>query len=239
MNSYLDGYYDEDYYEPSKIEQAYLEFLEKTKECVKEDFAQLIKQTKENSNYNYNEAKRLVIKENELDQREREIDEKYNNLEKHKDNLIAEWLSQYGLDLKIGQKVYIAKENIEWEECTKCKGTGKIKVKSEDTTEYEIDCPDCKKYCNKGKKKKIYYTVQPMYVVNVSVDLKLMKGASWKDSLKIIGSGRYCFEFTYYSIELNEKENLDYNNRYYNRKNIYITEEECLKAIDVLEEKDD
>lgn len=48
-SKYGDYYYDVECYEPSKIEQAYQEFLEKAKDCMKEDLVQQVKKVEKDN----------------------------------------------------------------------------------------------------------------------------------------------------------------------------------------------
>lgn len=228
--SYFDDY--EAYIEPSELDTLTDEYLEKVKEHFKDRFKEQIKLVDEQAKKNTENMKILGVRELTLNMRETEINQKYEDLEKHKGNLLFEWLSQYGLDLNPGQKVYTIKENTEWEDCPKCKGTGKIKVKSEDGIDYDMDCPDCLHNYRTGKKRKTTYSVQPMYVVNVSIKLGLKRESYSKDMLKAFVYGEHEYEYTPCSIELNKKENCDYDSEYYNRKNIYLTEEDCKKALE-------
>lgn len=108
-NEYGD-YYDEEYYEPSKIEQAYQEFLDKAKECMKDDLARQAKKVEEDKNRVYNREEELAIKERELNEREniylteeecqKAIDEKvkrYKVLSKHPNDEF--------IDLQVGVKL--------------------------------------------------------------------------------------------------------------------------------------
>lgn len=78
-------YYDEEYYEPSRIEQAYQEFLDKAKECMKDDLAQQAKKVEEDKNLVYNREEELAVKERELNERERQINKRYEEIDSYQE----------------------------------------------------------------------------------------------------------------------------------------------------------
>lgn len=233
--SCFDEYYDDEYYEPSKIEQAYQEFLEKAKECVKEDLAQQIKKVKEDKNYVYNKDEELTVKERELNQRELEINKKYDNLDKYKEDIVLDWLTQNGLDLTPGQKVYVIDNKYIKHTCPNCNGSGKISVKDINNKNYEMRCPNC----NSGNIEEIRYLVKEMYVCNVSINVEISKTTDWKKSTQLFVRGGFRNPYSswdYYGVELSTAPDNSGSSRY-NRQSIYLTKEECQKAADKKQKK--
>ena len=84
-----DDYYNGEYYEPSRIEQAYQEFLDKAKECMKDDLAQQVKKVEEDKNRVHNREEELVVKERELNEREYQINKKYEEIDSYQDKVIT------------------------------------------------------------------------------------------------------------------------------------------------------
>lgn len=192
-NEYGD-YYDEEYYEPSKIEQAYQEFLDKAKECMKEDLAQQAKQIEEDKNRVSNREEELAVKERELNEREYQINKKYEEIDSYQDKVIADWLSKYGVDLEVGQKVYTIVSNNESYECPRCGGTGKIKVTTEKGEQIEVNCPDCVSNYPKGKLYRKIYSIKPKYIYNVAIIISKSKSENYKHSIKVSMQGGFATE---------------------------------------------
>lgn len=168
-------YYDDECYEPSKIEQAYQEFLDKAKECMKDDLTQQAKKVEEDKNRVYNQEEELAVKERELNEREYQINKKYEEIDNYQDKVIADWLSKFGVDLEVGQKVY----TIGWKyvvyDCPKCNGSGKIKATTEQGEQIEVTCPECGKYRRNGKKEKEEYFIQTRYVGRIGINISIGK----------------------------------------------------------------
>ena len=234
MYNGYDDYYDEEYYESSKIEQAYQEFLDKTKECMKDDLAQQAKKVEEDKNRVYNREEELAVKERELNERERQIDKKYEEIDNYQDKVIADWLSKFGVDLKVGQKVYTIGWKFTVYDCPRCNGTGKIKVTTEQGEQIEITCPECGKYRRNGKKEKEEYFIQTRYVDRIGIKISIGEKDDYKYPISISMKGGFKRENSYYEYDdvwLVEKPG-SYDYRTASRKDIYLTEEECQKAID-------
>lgn len=232
--SCFDEYYDSEYYEPSKIEQAYQEFLGKAKECVKEDLAQQVKKVEEDKNRVDNREEELAVKERELNEREYQINKKYEEIDSYQDKVIADWLSRFGVDLTPGQKVY----TIGWKsvvyDCPKCNGVGKIKATTEQGEQIEVTCPECGKYRRNGKKEKDEYFIQTRYVYKVGIKISIGKKDDYKYPISITMRGGFTREDSYYEYDdvwLVETPG-SYDYRTASRKDIYLTEEECQKAVD-------
>ena len=224
-------YYD--YYEQSELDKVYDEFLEKVNQCAKKDLAQIVKSTEEERN-------RLYNKDEELSLKEIEINKKYENIEKYKGNLIAEWLAKYGLDLKPGQKVYVVGKDTTTYDCPRCKGKGKIDIETKDGEFLTIDCPCCDLSSRKGKLVKNKYYVKPMYVVNVCVRLGLSLNDDYAKSTKISIRGDLYdndYSWNYYEIALSQ-DGKDYSTRIYSRKDIYLSEDECKEAVEEKQQKE-
>lgn len=228
-----DDYYDEEYYESTKIEQAYQEFLDKAKECMKEDLAQQAKKVEEDKNRVSNREEELAVKERELNEREHQIDKKYEEIDSYQDKVIYDWLSKFGVDLKPGQKVYtIDKKCVEYD-CPRCNGAGKINVTTEQGEQMKITCPECGKYYKSGKKRKYEYFIQTRYVYSVDIYISIQRMNNRKHPIEITMHGGHKKEdyYGYDDILLVEKlGSCDY--RAASREDIYLTEEECQKAID-------
>lgn len=229
-----DDYYDEEYYEPSKIEQAYQEFLDKAKECMKEDLSQQAKKVEEDKNRVSNREEELAVKERELNEREYQINKKYEDIDNYQDKVIYDWLSKFGVDLTPGQKVYTIGRKYVVYDCPKCNGTGKIKVTTEQGEQIEITCPECGKYYRSGKKEKDEYFIQTRYVDRIGIKISIGKKDDYKYPISITMKGGFKREDSYYEYDdvwLVEKLG-SYDYRTVSRKDIYLTEEECQKAID-------
>lgn len=234
MYNDYDDYYDEEYYEPSKIEQAYQEFLDRAKECMKEDLAQKAKQVEEDKNHVSNREEELAVKERELNEREYQINKKYEEIDSYQDKVIADWLSKYGVDLELGQKVYTIGWKCTVYDCPKCNGTGKIKATTEQGEQIEVTCPECGKCHRSGKKEKDEYFIQTRYVYKIDIKISIGKKDDYKYPISISMKGGFKREDSYYEYDdvwLVEKPG-SYDYRTASRKNIYLTEEECQKAID-------
>ena len=224
-------YYD--YYEESELEKAYDEFLEKVRQCAKKDLDEKIKWIEEEGNRLYNKDEELSLKENE-------INKKYEDIEKHKGNLIAEWLAEYGLDLKPAQKVYVVGTDTTAYDCPRCKGKGKIDIETKDGEFLTVNCPCCDPSSRKGKLIKNKYYVKPMYVVDVQVRLGLRLNDDYQKSTKISIRGDLYdsdYSWNYYSVELSQ-DGKDYATRTYSRKDIYLSEDECKKAVEEKQQKE-
>lgn len=234
MYSEYGDYYDDECYEPSKIEQAYQEFLDKTKECMKEDLAQQVKKVEEDKNRVYNREEELAVKERELNEREYQINKKYDEIDKYQDKVIYNWLSKFGVDLTPGQKVY----TIGWKrvvyDCPKCNGTGKIKATTEQGEQIEVTCPECGAYHRSGKKEKDEYFIQTRYVYKIGIKIIIGEKDDYSHPISIKMKGGFAREDSYYEYDdVWLVETLgSYDYRTASRKDIYLTEEECQKAID-------
>lgn len=234
MYSEYGDYYDDEYYEPSKIEQVYQEFLNKATECMKEDLAQQVKKVEEDKNRVSNREEELAVKERELNEREYQINKKYEEIDKYQDKVIYDWLSNFGVDLTPGQKIYtIGWKWVEYD-CPKCNGTGKIKATTEQGEQIEVTCPECSKYRRSGKKEKEEYFIQTRYVDRIGIKISIGKKDDYKYPISITMKGGFKREDSYYEYDdvwLVEKLG-SYDYRTASRKDVYLTEEECQKAID-------
>lgn len=175
---------------------------------MKEDLAQQVKKVEEDKNRASNREEELAVKERELNEREYQINKKYEEIDKYQDKVIYDWLSNFGVDLTPGQKVYtIGWKWVEYD-CPKCTGTGKIKATTEQGEQIEVTCPECSKYRRSGKKEKEEYFIQTRYVDRIGIEISIGKKDDYKHPISITMKGSY-----------------DY--RTASRKDVYLTEEEC------------
>lgn len=211
-----------DYYEPSGIEQAFNEFIEQAKATAKEELSSQIKKVEEDRNYYYNKNEELAVKERELEKRE-------NELENKKDNIIFDWLKSNGLTLKPNQEVWAITSEITYQKCPRCNGTGKIKVTDANGDELPIDCPDC----SYGKKRIETYVATKMYVNSIDVYFTIFKDRNtWDDNdIKIVSTGGHYIDWERYKVRLSKVKNSCLDEKYFNVENIFLTKEDCEKAI--------
>ena len=196
----------EDYYEQSELEELREEYLKKAEELFNKDLKKIVEQTKEVYNF-----------QNNLIQREKEIEDKERALEDKERALYNQLRKELGLDLDIGQIVYIVKVNEKKYICTHCGGKGRINIEK-DGIVYKAECPHC--YYGSMVERK-YETVNRQiegisYRFYVSRDRKIRE--------------KFDYETDYIA--------LTYESRTYKRKEIYLTLEEAQKACDELNQKE-
>lgn len=147
-----------DYYETSKLEQLEIEFSEKAKALLDENFKNYIASIK--AQEEDLELQRSTLSEERLslnEERKKLVKEK-NNFETHKNETISAMMSRFGLTLVPNQKVYVIERTSERHvlpTCPHCQSTGKLN-KIIDGIEYVAPC-SC-------KGEKAYYTYT--YVVH-------------------------------------------------------------------------
>lgn len=207
--------YDE-YYEKSELENAFDEFLNKVQEYAKEGVKSQIKDIELREQENKAKSDSLWSWENKLEARQNELDKREKDIENKKNEIILEFLSKYGLDLKIGQKVYYLKDISTSSECPTCNGKGKLQ-KEIDGLIYETKCPSC----NYGRVKEEKYEIKEDYVRTVS-----FKFYASKDRV----APSDC-EWEFNTIYLDNARD------YYHREKLFLTKEETMKKLAELEGK--
>lgn len=153
-----------------------------------------------------------------------------------KEDIILDWLTQNGLDLTPGQKVYVIDNKCVKHTCPNCNGSGKLSVKDMNNNNYEIRCPNC----NLGNIEENIYLVKKMYVCNVSINVEISKTTDWKKSTQLFVRGGFKNPYAwwdYSGVELSTTPDTFGSSRY-NRQSIYLTKEECQKAVDERQKKE-
>lgn len=220
----------EDYY-GSELNALTDEYLEKVKNCFKDDVKNLVLDIKAQQKRNEEESKALLDRELAVQKLEKEIA----SLQDKKDEIILEFMKQYGLDLQIGQQVYVIKQSSERIRCNTCHDTRKIKIQVADK-EFEINCPDCKGY----QKTKATYDIVSKYVVGIEVKFKIQKdNYNYPQKIKIQG----VLDFDKLKLETvilgDSSDKKDYCGSHYNRKDVYLTKDDAENALKELNEKNE
>lgn len=227
--SYYDGY--EDYY-GSELDSLTDEYLEKVKECFKEDVKNLIEDIKAKEKRNQQKESELRERELNIQKQEKEIA----LLQDKKDEIVLEFMKKHGLDLQIGQQVYIIQKDNQEIKCPTCHDARKIKVQLEGK-EFEIRCPDCGGY----KKSKPTYKVVSKYVVEARVYFWAFKKDkySYPHKIKLQQSELYL-DSGYDTVTLGSTPDRadDYGPSKFKRSEIYLTKEDAEKALEEIKEKE-
>ena len=123
---------------------------------------------------------------------------------------------------------------------SKSKQIIQIDIETKDGEFLTVNCPCCDPSSRKGKLIKNKYYVKPMYVVDVQVRLGLRLNDDYQKSTKISIRGDLYdsdYSWNYYSVELSQ-DGKDYATRTYSRKDIYLSEDECKKAVEEKQQKE-
>lgn len=208
-----------DYYEQSELDLAHSEFLKKVNEIIKSDLKNIVKRNKEKEISLKNEWKEISIKRKEIEELEKSVIAREQLLEKTKGKIVADFLQTYGLDLNIGQEVWYITATSNSKVCDECNGVKEY--------EKEIDGEIYKRKCNKcGGTGKIWekeYFIKSSKVKNISAKIEIYEEFVSKRE-------------NYYSCEPGciYLENLDW----YNRNNLYLSEEDAIKAVNEMKAKE-
>ena len=185
----------EEYYEKSELEELTNEYLEKAKDLFNKSLKELVEQTKAAREYSigvYN--------------LQRELEQKQKILEQKQKALYHQLIKELGLDLKIGQIVYIVKVNEKRYKCPHCSGKGYINIEK-DGIVYKANCP----HCENGTMVERKYETANRYIEGISYHFYVNS----KDEIRE--------EFDYDCDYIN----LTHENRNYKRKEIYLTLKEA------------
>jgi hypothetical protein len=156
----------EEYYDMSKIEEAYQEFIDKVNSLVSDDLKAAqsnIYAEKEKINQ---EKQNIKIKNSELSIRESDVSKREKEFETNKIKYIKEYLSQhFGFDLKVGQKVWIIDRRYDYIKCPKCNGEKTFSVEKDGFT-YTRPCENCK---GNGKIDTYKYNIIQDFITQISI----------------------------------------------------------------------
>ena len=170
----------------------------------------------------YYKEQKLQEQEDELTQRESKINEKINE---KSNEVISQMLAKFGLDLKPGQKVYVIHRDYDYSICPHC-NEKKMIEKIIDGVTWQTKCPDCN---GNGGKYDYRYQITYGTVSDISVNLY------WN-----VRSEELKKKYNYssdYDIWLNLVSGNPFkeSSKSFDRKDIYLTEEEAQKALEELE----
>lgn len=210
------GYNYEDYYDD--LDTLTDEYVEKAKECLKENIKEDIK--------HYECKKKLLMDlQEKLAEKEIELQKRENAFKDNKKQIIVDWIKDFGLDLQIGQEVYIIKKSNKGIECPTCQNEKKVKIKIKDK-EFKIQCPDCQGW---GKNIPIYEIVK-RYVKKIVVSFEIRQRNYWNKEIDINALPEEGSLYVKGVYLVDDRDNSDYNS--YQRKNIYLTKGEAEKELE-------
>ena len=226
MNEY--EYYESEYYEPSALEQLEIEFSEKAKALLNENFKNYVASIKEREESLELQRSELSKERLSLNEERQKLVKEQDNFETHKNQTISAMLSKFGLNLVPNQRIYVIERTSKSHTlppCPHCQSTGKLH-KIIDGIEYVAPC-SCK-----GRKFSYTYTyaVHAGNISDVRVSLywnvrtqELQElGFSWeKKGTVVYVKNLPCGCEDSYTI-----------------KEIYLTKEDALAEVERLKAKD-
>lgn len=210
-----------DYIEQSDLDLICQRYLKECEEHFKEQLKFKIEEIEEKEKYVNKEREKYWQREKEYVDKKRELENKENELINKKDQIILEFLQKYGLDLKIGQKVwYLQRETLK-SQCPTCKGTSKLFLEK-DGLKYETKCPDCQN----GNKIKHSYQIKESVIEKIEFSFIAQNSIEVRNKVIIEEYPTYNWrdewEYNYIKVK-NNSNNFEIND-------LYLSFEEAEKA---------
>jgi len=218
--------YDYDYpVEKSVLDEILEEYTEEAKKHFLSSFKDYIESVKTRDEELKELRQRLYYKEQKLREQENELAQRESKISEKNNEIISQMLTKFGLDLKPGQKVYVIYRNTEYSTCPRCNGS-KTFEKVIDGLTYKAECPECK---GAGNNFKYSYQITSGTVSDISVRLY------WNvRSQELLKKYDYTSEWKIW-LNLVRGNPFKEDSKSFDRKDIYLTEEEAQKALEELE----
>lgn len=223
-------YYEQEHYEPSALEQLEIEFSEKAKALLNEDFKNYVASIKEREESLELQRSKLSKERLSLNEEHQKLVKEKDNFETHKNQVISAMLSKFGLNLVPNQRVYVIERISESHilpTCPHCQSTGKLN-KIIDGIEYVAPC-SCK-----GRKLSYTYT----YAVHAGNVSDVRVSLYWDTRKQTLENYRDSYGWE-------SKETYVYVNNLpcgldtgYTLEEVFLTKEDALAEVERLKAKD-
>ena len=223
-------YYEQEHYEPSALEQLEIEFSNKAKALLNEDFKNYVASIKAQEEDLKLQRSELSKERLGLNEERQKLVKEQDNFETHKNQTISAMLSKFGLNLVPNQRVYVLERRTESHAlptCPHCQSTGKLN-KIIDGIEYVAPC-SC-------KGQKLYYT--HTYVVHAGNVSDVRASLYWNTQKQTLENYSYHdgWESKGTTVYVN---NLPYPlDSRYELEEIFLTKEDALAKIERLKAKE-